>query len=87
MISKENPIHRMNEIVRERAQLALKLAPFYAALDLVSGEDADVSTLEHIPAFRAPWLQMRTLQDEYDKLAIDVALAWEAAGRTSRYPF
>lgn len=76
MITKDNPIHRMKDIMRERTELALKLAPFYAALDLVGGP-SDVESLEHIPAFREPWLRMRELQEEYDKNALVLALTWE----------
>lgn len=82
MISKDNPIHRMKDIMRERTELALKLAPFYAALDLV-GDSTNVESLEHIPAFRIPWVKMRELQEEYDQLALLIALGWEGNRITS----
>jgi hypothetical protein len=83
MISEKNPIHRMNEIVRERMELVLKLAPYYNALNLIQEgvPDVDASYLESIPGFREPWEKMTALQREYDNLAMNIAIAWEVRRR------
>lgn len=50
MISKDNPIHRLREIEETRARLLLKLAPAYAAVELLAilcGKSARTAPLYH----------------------------------------
>lgn len=83
MISKDNPIHRLREIEETRARLLLKLAPAYAAVELLATEEnqIDVTLIEHHPVFKPIWEEVRALESEAMKLHIDLAVSYERVFR------
>ena len=79
LISASNPIHRLREINDELARLILKLAPAYAAIDLLKTEEngIDVTIIEHHPVFRPIWEKTRELDAEALKLQMELSISWE----------
>jgi hypothetical protein len=80
-ISATNPIHRLRALQEEHNRLLMKLAPFYAAADLI---EAGVETLEHLPAFRPSWERTLEIRREMDQIQIDLAIAYEIRRETLR---
>jgi len=78
MISKTNPIHRVNEINDRLNVLAHQMEPFYAASRLVSKDNTeDYGALEWLPVFRVLWVEASNLRAERDEIHIRLALAYE----------
>lgn len=76
MLKDSNPVHRVNAIIRKLQELSQKLAPFYAAFDLINDQDADISSLESVPAFRTLWLEKQQLDRELSTLLLTLAVVY-----------
>jgi hypothetical protein len=74
LISKTNPVHALRALQEEHNQLLLKLAPFYAAVEMTG---AGVETLETVPAFVPLWERSTAVRQEMDQILIDLAIAYE----------
>ncbi len=67
-------VQRLNEIHEEKSQLLLKLAPAYAAIDLLATEEnhLDVTLIESHPVFAPLWRKMQDLDLEMMRLHMSV---------------